>query len=160
PDRIDRLVDCKDYMAARGHPATPFLSTTRALDWKEWGRGRGGDGMGPSLAFSMSEPDEPGGVRTWPGTLARWLFGLRSDLPDAKPSPTQVARFRNVCISREAGAGGGTIGRMVARRLGWKVYDHEILEAIAHRMELSADEVRVFDELAPSVVQDWILPLR
>src|SRR2546421_2282628 len=27
-------------------------------------------------------------------------------------------------------------------------------------MELSADEVRAFDELAPSVVQDWILPLR
>jgi cytidylate kinase len=48
----------------------------------------------------------------------------------------------------------------VARRLNWKVYDHEILEAIAQRMELSADEVRVFDELAPSVVQDWILPLR
>jgi len=116
--------------------------------------------MGASLAFSMSEPDETGGFRTWPGTLARWLFGLRSDLPDAKPSASPVARFRNVCISREAGAGGGTIGRMVGRRLDWKVYDHEILEAIAQRMELSADEVRVFDELAPSVVQDWILPLR
>jgi len=27
-------------------------------------------------------------------------------------------------------------------------------------MELATDEVRTFDELAPSVVQDWILPLR
>ena len=116
--------------------------------------------MGPSLAFSMSEADEPAGFRTWPGTLARWLFGRRSDLPDSKPAAAPLPRFRNVCISREAGAGGGTIGRMVARRLDWKVFDHEILEAIAHRMELSADEVRVFDELAPSVVQDWILPLR
>jgi cytidylate kinase len=49
---------------------------------------------------------------------------------------------------------------MVGRRLDWKVYDHELLEAIAQRMEVSADEVRGIDELAPSVVQDWILPLR
>jgi cytidylate kinase len=27
-------------------------------------------------------------------------------------------------------------------------------------MELSTDDVKAFDELAPSVVQDWILPLR
>jgi cytidylate kinase len=116
--------------------------------------------MGPSAAFSMSEADEPGGFRTWPGTLARWLFGRRAEGGHAERPSVQAARFRNVCISREAGAGGGTIGRLVARRLDWKVYDHEILEAIAQRMELSADEVRVFDELAPSVVQDWILPLR
>ncbi len=71
-----------------------------------------------------------------------------------------VARFQNICISREAGAGGGTIARLVGQRLGWKVYDHELLEAIAHRMGVPVDEVRCFDELAPSVVQDWLLPLR
>src|SRR5690348_16750133 len=116
--------------------------------------------MTPAVAFSRGDADEPGGIRAWPGALARWLFGRRADRDDARRPAAQVARFRNVCISREAGAGGGTIGRMVARRLDWKVYDHEILEAIAQRMELSTDEVRVFDELAPSVVQDWILPLR
>jgi cytidylate kinase len=49
---------------------------------------------------------------------------------------------------------------MAGQRLGWKVYDHELLEAIAHRMEVPVDDVRCFDELAPSVVQDWLLPLR
>ena len=49
---------------------------------------------------------------------------------------------------------------MVGSRLDWKVFDHELIEAIASRMELAIDEVRTFDELAPSVVQDWILPLR
>jgi cytidylate kinase len=71
-----------------------------------------------------------------------------------------VARFRNIAVSREAGAGGGTISRLVGTRLDWKVYDHEILEAIANRMEMPTEEVRAFDELSPSVVQDWILPLR
>ena len=49
---------------------------------------------------------------------------------------------------------------MVGARLDWKVFDDELVEAIASRMELAIDEVRAFDELAPSVVQDWILPLR
>jgi len=120
--------------------------------------------MAAMVAFSKPEPDgEPEDTwspRTWPGSLARWLFGHANDRRVAARSGQATARFRNVCISREAGAGGGTIGRLVAKRLGWKVYDHELLEAISQRMELSVDEVRVFDELAPSVVQDWILPLR
>jgi cytidylate kinase len=116
--------------------------------------------MVPSNVFAMSEPHDPGGIRSWPGTVARWLFGHRAERKQPEGMPVPAARFRNICISRESGAGGGTIGRLVGTRLGWKVYDHELLEAIAQRMKCPADEVRAFDELAPSVVQDWILPLR
>ncbi|MBV8311407.1 MAG: cytidylate kinase-like family protein [Planctomycetaceae bacterium] len=100
------------------------------------------------------------GLRDWPRSVVRWLLGQSEE--DRQPQDTvrTVARFQNICISREAGAGGGTIARLVGQRLGWKVYDHELLEAIAHRMGLPVDEVRCFDELAPSVVQDWLLPLR
>jgi cytidylate kinase len=116
--------------------------------------------MGQPYGFAMSGAEEPGGIRAWPGALARWLFGRRAEGREDEPPPVPVARFRNICISREAGAGGGTIGRLVGTRLGWKVYDHELLEAIAQRMEIPTDEARAYDELAPSVVQDWILPLR
>jgi cytidylate kinase len=51
------------------------------------------------------------------------------------------------------------IARQVGRRLGWKVFDHELLEAIARRMEVPIEEARGYDELAPSVIQDWLLPL-
>jgi cytidylate kinase len=116
--------------------------------------------MASPEASSTSEASEHGGFRSWPGLLGRWLLRRRSDRNEPAGPVVPVARFRNICISREAGAGGGTIARMVGTRLGWKVYDHELLEAIAHRMEVPADEVRGIDELAPSVVQDWILPLR
>jgi cytidylate kinase len=92
--------------------------------------------------------------------LTRWLFGKVVKPKEPAGTLEPVARFRNLCLDRETGAGGGALGRMIGDRLGWRVYDHEILEAIAQRMELSVDEVRAFDELAPSVVQDWILPLR
>jgi cytidylate kinase len=92
--------------------------------------------------------------------VVRWLFGRGEEdqAPAAAAGP--VPRFQNICISREAGAGGGAIARLVGQRLGWKVYDDELIEAIAHRMDVSLDEVRTLDELAPSVVQDWLLPLR
>jgi cytidylate kinase len=108
----------------------------------------------------MSQAHDPNGIRSWPGAVARWLFGDQDDRKRAERAGLPIARFRNICIGRESGAGGGTIGRLVGTRLGWKVYDHELLEAIAQGMQCPTDEVRAFDELAPSVVQDWILPLR
>src|SRR4051794_41521414 len=101
--------------------------------------------MFPPFALTTTDaPGPAGGVRTWPGAVARWLFGWRAGQDEPSVPTVPVARFRNVCISREAGAGGGTIARVVGTRLGWKVYDHEILEAIAQRMEVPADEVRAF----------------
>jgi cytidylate kinase len=110
----------------------------------------------------VAKPDHPdqGGLRAWPGKVARWLFGRPGAGSEPPGLRVPVARFRNVYVSRESGAGAGSIARLVGTRLDWKVYDHEILEAIAQRMEMPTDEVRAFDELAPSVVQDWILPLR
>src|SRR5205823_6542575 len=103
---------------------------------------------------------EQGRLHLWPHFVVRWLFGRDEEdhAPAAAVGP--VARFQNICISREAGAGGGAIARLVGQRLGWKVYDNELIEAIAHRMGVPLDEVRTLDELAPSVVQDWLLPLR
>ena len=106
------------------------------------------------------EDRESAGVRAWPKRVARWLFGGASGREEPRGEVVPVARFQNICVSREAGAGAGTISRLVGTRLDWKVYDHEILEAIASRMEMPTEEVRAFDELSPSVVQDWILPLR
>lgn len=96
----------------------------------------------------------------WPDFLSRWLFGRGDEERLPRLAAGGVARFQNICVSREAGAGGGAIARMVGKRLGWKVYDDELIEAIAHRMGVPLDEVRTLDELAPSVVQDWLLPLR
>jgi cytidylate kinase len=92
--------------------------------------------------------------------VANWFFGPRPDPGQPAGRQAPAVRFRNLCISREAGAGGGAIARIVGARLNWKVYNRELIEAIAHRMELPIEEVQTLDELAPSVVQDWILPLR
>lgn len=45
--------------------------------------------------------------------------------------PPSVPTFPSLAVSRESGARGGTIGRRVAGRLGWAVYDQELLEYMA-----------------------------
>jgi hypothetical protein len=49
----------------------------------------------------------------------------------AKRPPRAGPRTLSVAVSREAGARGGTIARRVGRKLGWQVYDQEILEYMA-----------------------------
>lgn len=119
--------------------------------------------MAMARAYDRTDSGKGGdatGGWPWPGALARWLFG-RSRGQAGPDTPAELRpRFRTVCISREAGAGGSTIGRMVAGRLSWRFYDQELLEAIARLMEVPVAEVKALDELAPSAVQDWILPLR
>ncbi len=108
-----------------------------------------------------SPPERPARLpRRWPSALTRWWNRRLPKPSEAAAPPVPTPRFRNLCISREAGSGAGAIARMVGARLDWRVHDQELLDAIAARMELATEEVQAFDELAPSVVQDWILPLR
>lgn len=115
--------------------------------------------IGPE-GTSRSDPPEAASLWAWPTSVMRWLSGSGKDAERSRLPSGPVPRFRNVCVSREAGAGGGTIARLVGTRLQWKVYDHELLEAIASGMQIPTAEARQFDELAPSLVQDWLLPLR
>lgn len=114
---------------------------------------------GGAIDEARNAGDDLPGWREWPARVARWLTGGAAAHHPAEGRSVPVARFRNVAVSREAGAGGGTIARRAGTRLDWKVYDHELLEAIARRMEVTVEEARAYDELAPTVIQDWLLPL-
>ena len=52
-----------------------------------------------------------------------------------------------VTIGRMYGAGGETVGRMVAERLGAELVDRKIFEEVARRLELPADEVEQLEEV-------------
>jgi cytidylate kinase len=61
----------------------------------------------------------------------------------APPSPSSPW---TIAISREAGANGTGIARLVGEQLGWPVYDRELLERIAHDMGLHTRLVESLDE--------------
>ena len=94
-----------------------------------------------------------------------WFGWLKSRLPGQNRSKADAetiaqARFTTVWISREAGSGSDIIARQLASRLSWKVYNEEFVEIIARRMHVSTDMIKSLDELAPGMIQDWLLPLR
>ena len=142
-----------------------FAGVREPIDWMgdtdvagETGHGGVADGL--DLIDRRQRRTAPGRHHHWPDFLVRWLFG-RGD--EERAPARRRARSRGSRTSASAARpapAASTIARLVGKRLGWKVYDEELIEAIAHRMEVPLDEVRTLDELAPSVVQDWLLPLR
>ncbi len=59
-----------------------------------------------------------------------------------------------IAVSREVGALGSTVAREVGRRLGWPVYDREILEKIAEEMQRPAFHLEFVDERASSWLEE------
>jgi cytidylate kinase len=57
-----------------------------------------------------------------------------------------------IAFSREAGARGGTIGRRVGRKLGWQVYDQELLEYLLHDSSLQHG----LGESLPPTASRWV----
>lgn len=58
-----------------------------------------------------------------------------------------------ITISRQFGAGGSEVARLVAGALGWHVVDNEIVDRVAHRAGLTPDAVAEQDERAPGFVE-------
>ncbi len=57
-----------------------------------------------------------------------------------------IAVMRAVTISREYGSGGGEIATRLARKLGWRLIDHAIIEQAARELEVYETDVEKHDE--------------
>lgn len=65
-----------------------------------------------------------------------------------------------ITISRQAATNGGLIGRLVAQRLGLRVYDRELVDEIARRMHVDPNLILRFDEATLSPVESILLEWR
>ena len=63
----------------------------------------------------------------------------------------EAVTLRYVTISREAGAGGGEIARLLGDRLGWKVFDKNLLDQVAERFH----ESRLMLDLVDETPSNW-----
>ena len=61
-------------------------------------------------------------------------------------------RYRALTISREYGSGGAEIAAIIARELGWRLVDKELISEISKRASISTEEAAAFDER----VDPWI----
>jgi cytidylate kinase len=83
----------------------------------------------------------------------RWQVQQRMTKPDDTVSPPTSRAF-TIAISREAGANGSAVGQLLGERLGWPVYDYELVERIANDMGLRSEFLESVDEKRMSWLQE------
>jgi cytidylate kinase len=55
-------------------------------------------------------------------------------------------KYRVLTVNREFGSGGGRIAQAIAERLGWKLLDKDIIDAIAYQAHVDPNVVHRYDE--------------
>lgn len=84
----------------------------------------------------------------------RWQNQQRMPLSAEVLYPPAPRGF-TIAISREAGANGSAVGRLLGERLGWPVYDYELVERIAGDMGLRSELLESVDEKRMSWLQEF-----
>jgi cytidylate kinase len=86
------------------------------------------------------------------------LFGAVAGahrLSEGRAEPIPRPAF-TIALSREAGARGADIGRALGARLGWPVYDKELLQKIGEEIGLHAAELETVDERNPGWLRECL----
>jgi len=64
-----------------------------------------------------------------------------------------------VCISRDYGAGGDEVAKLLAARIGVELYDRIIVDRIAQRLDAEPETMRALDEGASKLRDLWLYSL-
>src|SRR5207237_97724 len=91
---------------------------------------------------------DPELIDPYPDTPRHGFQGDRG----ASAAPAGVPAALTLAVSRESGARGSTIGRRVARKLDWPVYDQELLEYMSQEAVVRQG---VMDNLTPAALT-WV----
>jgi len=64
-----------------------------------------------------------------------------------------------ICVSREYGARGAAMGRLVAERLGFRFYSDELINDVAEKAHVREQVVRSLDERVQDGIAEWVAGL-
>ncbi len=95
-------------------------------------------------------------VRPADAQVRFWNLLARATQPTALAHP-KIGPF--LTVSRQAGSGGAEVARRVGLQLGWAVYDRELVESLARRLELEPSMLDLIDETRSTWFKDTLLNL-
>lgn len=87
---------------------------------------------------------------------ARRHWQTRQRMPESAAGQAAAPCAFTIAISREAGANGSAIARLLGERLGWTVYDYELVERIANEMGLRTMLLEDVDEKRMSWLEECV----
>lgn len=106
------------------------------------------------------QPSLPGLTTRLSERQMRLWNALHSAVRKARSAAeNEKARYRFLTVSRDDGSLGDEIASELGHRLGWHVYDKEIVNFIAENQHVREDLVRQLDEKDQGLMQEAILRL-
>src|SRR5205823_10853285 len=91
------------------------------------------------------------------------ILERRSDTQEGCPmneDRSTIATMHAITISREHGSGGGEIAARLAKRLQWRLIDHEVVVRVAQKLHVSEEEAQDHDERVESLATRILKSLR
>jgi cytidylate kinase len=65
----------------------------------------------------------------------------------------------SITISKEIGSQGEEFAQALSQRLGWKIFDRELVEYIAQNAHVRQNMVEMFDEKTQNEIHNWVFTL-
>src|SRR4051794_14499967 len=84
-------------------------------------------------------------------SMSMAMAALQSETHDARKEPLLPV---TITISREAGTNGRAIADAIAARLGWPVYDRELLQRLGADLGVRPERLEPLDERAISWIEE------
>lgn len=78
---------------------------------------------------------------------------------EVSPTEEQAVHKPVITLSRDHGAGGTEITKMLAERLDLEIYDETVLDAVAHRVEVSPNLLKGLHERSETSAESWLYAL-
>ncbi len=89
----------------------------------------------------------------WSYLHANGYTRSRTEGTHTVPTPNTKQTY-TIAISREAGIDAGAYAHAIGERLGWPVWDHELLQLVARRIGSNVGELESLDERHVSWIQE------
>ena len=89
--------------------------------------------------------------------IKQWEMAARARREEAAAEPARPARLHPwVTISRAFGSGGGEIARRLSARLGYQIFDKEIVDVLIQERPMLAAMPGLLDERDRSSLEVWV----
>lgn len=91
--------------------------------------------------------------------MTRWELARRKRMQQERPGRGKLGRLYfgpYVLISREKGAGGHQVANLIGQKLGWQVFDRQIVDAIAERTKMRQQLVEYLDEKTRGGLEEFL----
>jgi cytidylate kinase len=91
--------------------------------------------------------------------MRRWELDRRLRERFQQDEGPPQARLSVITVSRQWGSGGTNIAKLVAKELGFSLFDREIIDHVAKLSGAQPEQIASYDEVRPNVISSLVLQM-